>query len=54
MRYWHHGAGVKRAVPLPSGVWWWIEEGHWLGLVLCISFSALTLMVWLQETYLAH
>jgi len=26
-----------------------MRPGHWLGLVLCVPFSALTLMVWWWE-----
>jgi len=31
-----------------------MRSGHWLGFVLCVSFSALTLLVGWQEGHLAH
>jgi len=30
------------------------RSGHWLGLVFCVPFSALTLMVGWQEGHPAH
>jgi len=33
----------------------WIKRpGHCIGLVICVPFSALTLMVGLQEGHMAH
>ena len=31
-----------------------MRSGHWLGLVVCVPFSALTLMVGRQEGHPAH
>ena len=44
-----HGTGVNGAMAILSGVWWWMKQGEvrpLVGLVLCVPFSALTLMVW--------
>jgi len=44
----------KGRAPLPSGVLWWMKKGWSLvGLVLCVSFSALTLLVGWQEGYIS-
>ena len=58
IRYWHWTACVLGAVPLPpdgvllldSGVdKKGMRQGHWLGLVLCVPVSGLTLMIGQQE-----
>ena len=50
------GTDIKGATLLPSEVPWWMkkeDQGHWLGLMLCVPVSAMTLMVRWQERHLA-
>jgi len=49
----------SKAMPLPTGVWLWIQEqrikpGHRLRLLLCVPFRALTPMAGWQEGHPAH
>jgi len=54
LQYWHRTAGMKEAMPHPSGVRWRMKKGWGQAteLVLRVSFSALTLIAGWQEEHL--
>jgi len=60
--YWYQSAGINGAVPLSSGVWWWMMKGYghlvsyflWSAPLICVSFSASMLLIGWQEQCLAH
>jgi len=54
MWYWHRRASVAPSIRNPVADEEMMSPCHWLQLVLCVSFSALVLMVGSQEGRLAH